>query len=269
MKKINELNQKLQILESQKKNLNSLENTSIFQFIKYKSVISQHKKVSKQLEKIKALGNEINFWYDQSTKSWIENPKVSCRKYYRLERKAKYKKDFTLYKMGLSDKKPLSPLFQILNNIWVPISKQINEISQHIKFVFCKIKFSKFNLFSKISKSYKIFTSNILPQKINKLAVNAATLGIKGYRMFQSDCRYMRSFINSKDSIKYIKNVINTANMQVARTEKAKTFKESLKVNPSYLNLNNAITNSKKSSLAKISEKNNNSSCIDDYEYNL
>ena len=240
MKKFNKLNQKLQVLESQKRNLSSLEDASIFQFLKYKSILSQQRKVSNQMEKIVSLGNSVNFWYEQDTKSWIENPKVNCRKYYRLERQASYKKDLTLYKLGFLNKKPLPPLVQILNNTFAPISKQMNEIFQDIKFVFRTIKFPKFNVFRKVGENCKTFTSNTLPQKINKLAVSTTMLGIKGYRMFQSDCRYIRSFINSKDSVKYMKTVLNTANIQATKNKTASNFKESLKVNSNDFIIDNA-----------------------------
>ena len=99
MKKIYKLNQKLENLESQKQKFNSLETISIFQFIKYKKILSQKTKISKQLQKLTSIGNYINFWYDTKTNSWIENPKINCRKYQKLEKNAEYKKDLKLYKI--------------------------------------------------------------------------------------------------------------------------------------------------------------------------
>lgn len=99
MKKFYKLNQELEQLESQMKNFNSLENISLLQFIKYKNILLKKTKISKQMQKITALGNYINFWYDTKTNSWIKNPKINCRKYHKLEKKIAYKKDLKLYNL--------------------------------------------------------------------------------------------------------------------------------------------------------------------------
>lgn len=92
MKKFNTLNKQLQNLQSQKNKLYSIENLSIFQFIKYKKLISKESKITKQMQKISNLENNINLWYTTSTKNWIEDPKINCRKYCKLEQNATYKK---------------------------------------------------------------------------------------------------------------------------------------------------------------------------------
>jgi len=99
MKKIYKLNQKLEQLESQKQSFNSLENISLLQFIKYKNIVSKKNKISKQMQKITSLGEDINFWYNSKTNSWIQNPKINCRKYYKLEKNIAYKKNLKLYKL--------------------------------------------------------------------------------------------------------------------------------------------------------------------------
>lgn len=102
MKKINTLNLKLEHLESQKQNFKSLENISLLDFFKYKNILSKQNKITKQMEKIYSLGKNINFWYDAKTNSWIENPKINCRKYYKLEKNIAYKKDLKLYKLRIN-----------------------------------------------------------------------------------------------------------------------------------------------------------------------
>lgn len=92
MSKINDLNQKLEFLNSQKPKFESLENISLLQFIKYKNIVTKENKIRKQISKYISLKSEINFWYDSINKSWIENPKINCNKYCELERKASYKK---------------------------------------------------------------------------------------------------------------------------------------------------------------------------------
>ncbi len=245
MKTINELNQKLKSLTLQKQKFNNLGEASVIQFIRYKYICSQQMKTSIQLKKATSYKDEVNFWYDNLTRSWIENPAINCRKYSRLERKASYTRDLKLYRMGLSNKKPLPPLIQVLNKFLSPIFNHVNELFQDIKRTF-KIKiFSEHSLFGKIHKKYKQFVSNTLPHKINKLAFDTAVIGIKGYRSLKSNYKYFRSVIKSKDSIRYISNIINQANMHVScssstsqtiktsKTLKNETsFREALRVPP-------------------------------------
>ena len=243
MKNINQLNQKIQILESQKKKFKSLENLSILEFIKYTYIKSKQLKLSMKLENLVSQGNEINFWYDKATKSWIENPKINCRKYSRLEKRASYKKNLKLYKLGFIEKKPFPPLSQ---DIITKIAQTLNNFSpilDDFKYVFSKIRFPKFVLLNKIHNKFTTFKSEILPHKINNLAINTASIGIKGYRMFQSDCRFIRNTISSTNSIKYLRNIINQANMKISNGHESADFRQSLRVNVGSPSANVIITN--------------------------
>ena len=111
MTKLYKLSQKLEQLESQKQNFKSLENISLIKFIQYKHIISKKNKINKQMQKITSLGRYINFWYDFKTKSWIENPKINCRKYYKLEQNIAYKKNLKLYKLRFIKNKTFTPFF--------------------------------------------------------------------------------------------------------------------------------------------------------------
>lgn len=168
MKKIYKLNQKLEKLESQKQNSESLENISFFKFIKYKKILSQKKRIGKKLNKMLSLGEKINFWYDSNTKSWIENSKISCRKYYKLERYAAYKKDLKLYKLGLLSKRPRSPLFQDILKITEPIGKEFKFFLQDLKFFFSKKKFPIFNLIRGTCEGVNAFFLNKLSYMSSK-----------------------------------------------------------------------------------------------------
>lgn len=225
MKKIYKLNQKLEYLESRKQNFSSLENISIIRFIKYKNLISKENKISKQMQKITSLGEEINFWYDSNTKSWIENPKINCRKYYRLEQNAAYKKDLKLYKLGLIDKKPLPPLIQNLYNKFNPILKSANST---IKENHPKIQ--KYNFFKIFYDKYKNFTSYTLPQKLNKLAINSTKKCIKCYRKIHDDISFFRRCITYKNSIKYLHMIKQEATKQLDACENVKSFRDSIRV---------------------------------------
>ena len=252
MKSNKNLTNKLDKLEAQKANFSSFDNLSVLQFIKYKKIISQEKKINNQLSKNILLGNEINFWYDSTTKSWINNPKINCRKYCKMERKAEYKKNIKLYKLGLLTKKPSLPIIQSINNSLYPVK---DFFKNNVKPILIK-----YNFFKKIYNKYDYFKSQILPQKINNLAVNTASIGIKGYRYLKSDCRYIRNSIASKNSFMYFKNVIREANKKLDNPPKANNFKESLKLENFKSNdfvLNNSVPNKKNNHV--YSNQNNNS----------
>ncbi len=227
MKKFYKLNQQLEKLESQKQNYNSFENISIMQFIKYKNIISKKNKITKQMQKIVSLGAEINSWYDTKNNSWLENPKISCRKYCKLEQKICYQKDLKLYKLGLLNKKPMYPLFQ-------NISEKLQPILPHLKNFLNKINYPK-KIFTKLN----YFSSNILPQKMNNLAIESLKHCIKGYKMVQGDIKYVKNYITSKKLYKHFKQLADEANKQLLSNENSISFKDSLKVNPNQFITNN------------------------------
>lgn len=259
MSKINDLHQKLQDLSSQKQNFKSLENISLLQFIKFKSLITKENKVRKKITKYISLNSKINFWYDSINKSWIENPQINCNKYYKLERKASYKKDLKLYKLGFINKRPISPLVQTISKIILPISGLF-------KFIYSKVKqkIHKINIIKKIYNKFNYFKSTLLPQKIDKIAINTAKIGIKGYRQLQSNYRLVRRSFESKKSFKYFQNVIKEANKQISYSEQQKIFRESLRVNPHlYYNALHDLQNCNKNI------KSNNCTRKNKFEYSL
>lgn len=230
MKKVKYLNLKLTNLESQKQKYKLSDETSFLEFIKLKSIISKQKKVSKALEKCISIGNEINFWYDSLNKSWIQNPNISPRKYCRLEEHAAYKKDLKLYKLGLTDQKPISPFFQKIHIINNSIKEKLSPILKKFHSKIPKIDISNFILIKKVRN----FKSNVLSPQINNIAINTAKVGIKGYKKIQANCRYIHNSINSKNTFSYIRNIINEANNQISMSEKQRLFRESLKVPSTY-----------------------------------
>lgn len=264
MNNLNNLNQKLVKLQAQKNSFTSLSDISLPQFLHYKKILAKEKKISKKIENKISLGNEINFWYDSQTKSWIENPNINPRKYYKMEKNAAYKKELKLYKLGISNKKPIHPLIQNLKSCISPITNFFKEQFENIK-----PTLAKYNFFSKIIQKYNHFKSETLPKNINKFAVSTATIGIKGYRTIKSDCRYIRRSLASKNSFKYIKNVIKEANKKVNNSEHI-SFRESIKIDNfkscenSFTNFNSEIVNVNPTYL--INRKKSNSHCENKYE---
>lgn len=232
MRKIYILNQKLENLQSQKKSFPSIDNMSILQFAKYKRILNDEERISNKIYKLNLLKKEVNFLYDINTKSWIANPKINCRTYYKLEQKALYKKNLTLYKIGVLYEKPKPPVVQNISSFATPLIANINTKYTAVKKYLDKNFFSKFTLFKRINQKYDFFISNTLPRKINKIAINTAKIGIKGYKHLAADCRFISSSLNSKTSYKYVKSIINEANKQIS---KGYDFRESLKINPNDL----------------------------------
>lgn len=179
MSKINDLHQKLKDLNSQKQNFKSIENLSLLQFIKFKNLITKENKIRNKITKCVSLSSEINFWYDTVNKSWVENPKIKCNQYCKLERKASYKKNLKLYRLGFINKKPLSPLVQDISKILLPFSKLFKFVYSNVK-----TKMQKISIIKKICNKINYLKSTLLPQKINKLAINTAKIGIKGYNIY-------------------------------------------------------------------------------------
>lgn len=214
MKKFNKLNQQLENLHLQKNTLSSIENISIFEFLKYKNLISKENKLSNQKAKILEQGKQINFWYDDTTQAWIENPKIKCRKYYHLEKKACYKKDKKLYKLGLIEAPPVPILFQ--------------------KYTLFS---SLLNHFKKITNKIQIFRSYVFPKFFNNLAIGSAKKIISGYRLLEKDIQFFRNCISNTNSLKYLKSVKSEAIRQLNYTGKQPSFREYIKVDTNNLGI--------------------------------
>lgn len=245
MGKIYILNQKLEDLQSLKKTFPSIDNMSILQFAKYKKILHNEEKITNKIYKLNLLKKEVNFLYDINTKSWIANPKINCRTYYKLEQKALYKKNLTLYKIGVLSEKPKHPVVQNISTFITTILTNIKSTYANIEKYLNKKFFSKFTLFKRLNQKYDFLISNTLPRKINNLAINTAKLGIKGYKQLETNCRFIKNSIDSKQSYRYVKSIINEANKQIS---KGYDFRESLRINPNDLRTmdnNNSVNTSK------------------------
>ena len=210
MTNINILNNKLEKLNLQMIQTKDINNISLHQFLKQKNLLKQQLKLNKKISKIRHQEQKINFIYESNTKSWIENPKINCRKFYKLDQKALYKKDLQLYKLGITTKKPISPII-------MKISKFIKPIFTSISFMSKKLisKLSKITIFNKLIKNLKIFKEQILPNQINNMAVNIATTVLKGYRELQYNYRFIRNNLKSKNSVKYLHTILEQANQRI------------------------------------------------------
>lgn len=226
MKKINKLNQKLkkiEELEVQIKKFKSLSKIPTIKFVMYKHGKIKKKKICKEIEKIKRFGKGVELLYRYETQNWIQNPNINCRKYERLEEKARYRRDLKLYKLGFNREKPKS------------IFKQ--RISKFIP----KINISGNFIIKKIQSNLKNFKSSVLPKKTNKIAVNTAKKVIKGYRSIRTRCRYFKNNMSKNNSIKYLQGIVKEARRELKNeeclgnlennlyTEEGRSFRERLR----------------------------------------
>ena len=229
MKKIKNLNQELQKLQKQKDNFISIEDASLKDFIKYKHINSKIKQLKENIEKINRSAEATKLLYETNEKKWMKSQKINCRKYCKLQMRAEYKRDLKLYKLGFLDKRPPNILFLKIQPFLEKIQSSVQDIN-----------YSKLSCFRKFHNKYNYFKSYFLPQQVNKLAINTAKLGIRGYRKLQEDCKFIRNNITSNDTFKYIKNTFRQANAQVdyeqshnrAFTPDELKFRESIRFNP-------------------------------------
>ena len=195
-----------------------LQTSSIFSIFSYKNRLRKQKKLETKIEKVNLSKQKIIEKYDNQIESWLNNLKINCRKYCRLEPKAIYKKEKNLYKLGYLSKKPLSPFKQNLKKFFSPI---INLF----KAIISKIPFYKLN-----------------PKKnIKNLAVNSTKYCIKSYRKLECFKAYAKKNLLESTLIKRITNIKQEALKQLDEESKIdimnKTqnsdFFDSIKVNVS------------------------------------
>lgn len=235
MKKIYDVNLRLDKIKAQKNKYVCSENMSILEFISYKSLLAKEKRLNKTLHKLYLLQKEVNFLYDINTKSWIANPKINCRTYYKLEQNAAYKKNLTLYKLGVSSKKPTPPIIQNIKSKFEPYYDNAKSVFRSIKkFVLHSIRKSLF--IQKIKKSFHSLISLKIPHYINSISINTAKLFIKGYSRIKKECSLTVKSLSSKKFIKYIKNTMKEAHKQMNMTNSCSTvrYSNSLLSHPKY-----------------------------------
>ena len=241
MKNYSQLNSILQTLEQQKTISDSIEDISIHNFFICKKNALKKKRVKNKMKKMLCSAQHAIESYNNYTNSLIKNNSINCRKYHKLEKKAKYLRDLKLYKLGFIKEKPTLPLFQKLN-------------SNLKKFII-----PLFNPFVKIYEQYIHFKSIVLPKRINDIAINAAKLSICGYRKIKSDCQFIKKHFDSCNSAQYMSNVMKLAKLQLEASDSSyskKTnaytssdavsqYKQSLRLSPSITYTSNRGSNKK------------------------
>ena len=197
MKKISTLNQRLQKINDLLQDTPPIDKLSLWQFIKYQSLYRKKEKTKSKLKDSILAGREIISWYEKYNQEQLNNLKISCRKYCSRQKRAEYKRNITLFKLGLVNKKPRHPILG-------PISDRLSILKKAIQ--------KPFNLFH---KKFENLRSNVIPQNFNNLAVSAAKVGIRGYRTIKSNCAYVKKKFNSSEYSQYLRNIIIQAENQL------------------------------------------------------
>lgn len=197
MKKIEKMQNIINELQKKKSFLFS-EDMSFINFIKYKNSYNKYNKLSDKINKLYELKNQEEQIYLKNINKWINDSSIKCIKYSRLEKKAKYKLDKKLFKLGFYEYHPL--VYKLRENIYFQ------------KFI---SKISKFKIFSKIkNKSYN-FISKKLSTKFNNIAINITKKCIKGYNHCKKNYVSYKKYLSNNDFYKYLVVIKNEAIKQL------------------------------------------------------
>lgn len=183
----NKLTNELNILKKTIDSVSSLSQISSKNFSSYRSFIIRKEflesKISKLLQKRKIALQK----YNNKNTAWMNDGFMNCRRYYKLEQKAAYHRDKTLYKLGFLLNKPCPPSIQFFKNFYsdcilFPISDKLLNNKNRI--------ISYFNSISEKSPIYKYFKKmhnfiqKDLPVKLTNAAVSGTKRSILSYRKF-------------------------------------------------------------------------------------
>lgn len=200
-----------------------LQTSSIISLIAYKHRLYKQRKLESKIQALNTTKQKIIEKYDTQIENWLNNLKISCKKYCKLEPKATYQKEKLLYKLGYSSKRPVSPFEQNLKKIFAPIVISFKSLVS-------KIPFYKLN-----------------PKKnITNLAVNSTKYCIKSYRKIKNFKACARKSLLSSTLIRRMQNIKQEALKQLEEEFKTDVinntqnsdFFNSIKVNVSPTSFN-------------------------------
>lgn len=184
MKSLKNLRHKLQKINSfisKIKNYPTLDQISVIQFLKLKYFLKQEKRITKEIKMVERFIKGCNLLYKYDTYRWINDPRINCRKYCKLENKARYNRDMKLYKCGVLQKRPMLPIFQKLVDFF-----QNKEFSNNI---FFKIIY-KLTSFKLLQKKHKLNINFTKETVVNSVASSQASINeIKG-KKFKESLKY-------------------------------------------------------------------------------
>lgn len=180
--KFNILTKEFELLKKKINQCPPISQISSKDFSKYHSLISRKEILESQINKLLQYKDDIVKNYSTHNEKWLYDDNMNCRTYCKLEKKAAYVRDKSLYKLGFADSKPLHPVLQnlkqfISTNISQPASEKLNSIKNKCKSFINKTPIPKFDN----------FIQNTLPSKFTDVAISGTKKCILGYRSI-SNC---------------------------------------------------------------------------------
>lgn len=203
-KNINILTKELNaITELTNKNIN-IHTSSIFSILQYKLQLQKKKHLENKIKKLNDQKTKFVDKFDKKINNLLNDSKISCRKYCKLEPSLTYKKEKFLYKFGYISKRPLSPLEKNLSLKFSPIIK-------FFKSIISKIPFYKLN-----------------PKRnIRNLAIHTTKKCIKGYRKIENLKCSAKSNILKSSLIQKLLCIKSEALQQLEDEENKKNYDDS------------------------------------------
>ena len=166
IKKLKQQLQKIEQVDNQMKSIKKIDEIPISQLLKYRKCLQRKKKICEQIKELERSAKGANLLYNYETSCWIENVKINCRKYKRLESKARYKRDLKLYKYGFLEKRPTIPAMQFIRIKFPILNISDNSFFKKIKNL--KSKFISKRIDNLIPKEIPQNFSNTYKTEVNK-----------------------------------------------------------------------------------------------------
>lgn len=200
-------------------------NISAKELKKYKDLIARKEFLQKKINTLLSKRSRIIDTYNAKNRIWL-NSNMNCRKYYKHEQTASYKRDLALYKLGFLDHKPSPPYIISLKNffqekLFQPHSDKIstlkNKIISNLKSVLNNLLFKlnnkDANISSETTESYKQ-SYHVTPHNSNetsseflsRIKVEPNTLNNKNshnsnFKYYDNNSNFFISSNNSQNSL--------------------------------------------------------------------
>lgn len=225
---MDELNRLVMILN----NFSSLNNISSKELKKYLSLISRKEFLQKKINNMLMKRTNIIGSYNDKNRAWLSSD-LNCRKYCKLEQRASYKRDLSLYRTGFLNKHPSPPFFQnlktfISERFIQPFSSKSSNLKNQLNLSWESTK-SRSPIYKIIQKNKK-FIKEDLPISLAQIAISSTKKYILSYRKFSDSIHLFSRSISSSTPIRTLSFIINQARQEADLSKSS--FVSRIKVNP-------------------------------------
>lgn len=191
------LTKELDLLTNQTQKTINIYTSSIFGIMQYKLRLQKKKRLEHKIEKLNDKKDKFVSKFDRKIEKILKNPKISCRKYCKMESWLTYKKEKLLYKYGYISKRPISPTIKAILSKLFPNSKLFDS-----------------------SSSILPLNNLISNKKITDMAISTTKKCIKGYRKLNHIKQSAHTTILKNSLVKKLLYIKNEALQQLEEEEK-------------------------------------------------